>query len=68
MKNKDIGLRVAGTLLGIVGLVHAARLLTGFELSVAGVAIPLWINGVAAIVSVGLAVWLFRLSGRRQES
>lgn len=64
MNSKDIGLRVAGTIFGIVALVHLWRLLTGFDAVVAGWQVPLWVNGLGAAVTGALCLWLWRLSVR----
>lgn len=62
MKNKDIGLQVAGALFALVGLAHLLRIFTGFDLIVAGRQVPVWVNGIGLIVAGGLAAWMFGLS------
>lgn len=64
MNEKNFGLRAAGTVFGVVGLVHLTRLVAPFGLTVAGYFIPLWINGVGLVLAGGLAIWLFRLAAK----
>ena len=62
MDNKDTGLKIAGALFALVGLLHLLRIALGFELIIAGRLIPLWVNGVGLAVACGLSFWLFGLS------
>ena len=62
MNNKDTGLKVAGALFALVGLLHLLRIALGFELVIAGRLIPLWVNGAGLIFACGLSFWLFGLS------
>ena len=64
MNSKDLGLRVAGTIFGIVAVIHLARLVTRFEVVFAGWPLPLWVNALGVVVTGALCVWLWRLSGR----
>ena len=64
MKSRTLGLRVAGTIFGVIALLHIGRLLTGFDAVVAGWPVPLWMNGLVSAVTGALCVWLWRLSGR----
>jgi len=47
----------------IIALVQSARLLLGWEVTIQGLAVPLWASGVAVVVAAGLAVtvWHERL-------
>ena len=67
MNDKDIGLRVGGVIFGLVCLAQVLRLATRAEVLVAGHAIPLWPNAVAAVVAAALSVWMFKLAGSRRE-
>lgn len=64
MNSKDTGLRVAGTLFGIIAVLHVGRVLTGFDAVVAGWQVPLWVNGLGAALTGALCVWLWWLSCR----
>jgi hypothetical protein len=59
---KNLGLRVATAIFGLVALVHLLRLFLGFQVVIGSWSVPLWVSGVAAIAAGALAVWLFRLS------
>jgi hypothetical protein len=62
MNPRTLGLRVAGTVFGIVALVHLARLLAHVEVVIAGWPMPLWMNVLGAVVTGALCIWLWRLS------
>ena len=57
MNSQIIGLRVAGAIFGIMSIVQLVRLLTGFQILVAGHELPLWPNAVAFIIMGGLCIW-----------
>jgi hypothetical protein len=57
---------VAIVLLSLIAIVQLARLILGWEVSVNGVAIPLWVSGIAFVVGGGVAVMLWRESRTRQ--
>lgn len=50
----------AGILLAIIALVHLLRLFYPFTLIIGTYEVPLWVNGVAFLVTGLLAVWLFK--------
>ena len=50
----------------LVAILQLTRLVLGWEVSVNGVAIPVWVSGVAFIVSGGLGVMLWRESRTSQ--
>lgn len=55
---------VAGTIFLIVAVLHALRLLRGWEFTIAGWHAPLWVSGVGLAVAGFLAFTAFKL--RRQ--
>jgi hypothetical protein len=55
---------VAGIVFALVCLVQILRLATGFEVVIAGRAVPLWPNAIAAIVAGSLSLWMWRLAGK----
>ena len=57
---------VAIVLLSLIAILQLARLILGWEVSVNGVAIPLWVSGIAFVVAGGVAVMLWRESRTRQ--
>ena len=62
MNSQVVGLRVAAVIFGLVCLAQLTRLVTGAEVLVAGYAVPLWPNAVAAVIAGGLSVWMWKLS------
>lgn len=62
MNPQSTGLKVAGTLFALLGLVQLTRLIRGWEIIVNHRELPLWPSGVAVVVLAGLSIWLFRLS------
>lgn len=59
---KDLGLRIAATIFGLVATGHLVRLLIGFDFIIGSLKIPEWASGVAVLVLGALSVWLIRLS------
>jgi hypothetical protein len=53
---------IAIVVLSLVSILHLIRLVLGWEVLIAGVAIPLWISGVGFILAGGLAAMLWRES------
>ena len=62
MSRQTLGLRVAGTVFGIVAAAHVLRLATRAELVVAGWEVPLGVNVLGLLIAGGLCIWLWRLS------
>jgi hypothetical protein len=52
-------LYVAGTIFGLVALVHLYRLYAHFNLVIGTTEVPSWANVVAFIVAGGLSIWMF---------
>jgi len=57
---------VAIVLLSLIAILQLARLILGWEVSVNGVAIPLWVSGIAFVVAGGVAVMVWREARTRQ--
>ena len=55
---------VSGLFLLLLACVQLLRLMLGWRVTVAGVEIPLWASGVAALVAGSLAIWAFRMRAR----
>jgi hypothetical protein len=49
---------IAIVVFSLVAILQLTRLVLGWEVSVNGLAIPLWASGVALVVATGLAVML----------
>lgn len=52
-------LYVAGTVFGLVALVHLYRLFSHFNLVVGSTEVPTWANIVGILVAGGLSYWMF---------
>jgi hypothetical protein len=44
----------------IIALMHALRLLRGWDITINGTDIPMWVSIVALVIAAGLAVGLWR--------
>ncbi len=62
MSSQILGLRVAGTIFGLMGLAQLLRLVTRGEVLVAGHQMPLWPSALALVILGGLSVWLWKVS------
>ena len=51
---------VAVVVLSVVSVLQLLRLLLGWEITINGIAIPLWASGVAFLVAAGLAAMVWR--------
>ncbi len=65
MNSLIFGLRVAGTIFGIVSLLHILRLVTEATVIIAGYSLPMWVNVMGFIGTGFLCAWLLRLSFRK---
>ena len=65
MNSQICGLRVSGTIFGLMGLAQLMRLVIRPELIVAGHQVPLWPSMIAVVVLSGLSLWLWKLSSTR---
>jgi hypothetical protein len=52
--------RFSGLFFTVLALVQLTRLVLRWPVQVAGVAIPVWISGVAFLILGSLAIWAFR--------
>ncbi len=59
---------VSGLFLSLLACVQLLRLMLGWRVTVAGVDIPLWASGVAALIAGTLAIWAFRVGARDRSS
>lgn len=62
MSSRVLGLRVAGTIFGIVCIAHIWRLVSHSAVLIAGNPIPTWPSVLGAIVSGALSIWMWRLA------
>ena len=63
MRSRVVGLRVAGIVFGLIAMAQVGRLLLWADVLVNGHHLPLWPSARAAVILVGLGVWLLKLSG-----
>lgn len=62
MNSPQLGLRVAGTIFGLVCLAHVVRLFTQFPIILGGYTVPVWVSGFGILVTGSLACWFWSLS------
>ena len=55
---------VSGTIFAILALVQLARTVLAVPVLVDGFAVPVWLSGVACLITGSLAVWAFRSAGK----
>ena len=56
---------IAIVLFSLIAILQLVRFILGWEVAVNGVAIPIWVSGVAFVVAGGVAVMLWRESRPR---
>jgi hypothetical protein len=56
---------IAIVLFSLIAILQLVRFILGWEVSVNGVAIPIWASGIAFVVAGGVAVMLWRESQTR---
>jgi len=59
MHSETVVLRTAAVIFALICLLQLVRLITGFDVVVAGHVIPLWPNAIAFIVAGGLSIWMW---------
>jgi hypothetical protein len=62
MRSRIMGLRVAGTIFGLVSLAQLLRLVTKTEVIVGDYQIPLGPSALAAVIAGILSLWMWNLS------
>ena len=62
MKSQILGLKVAGTLFGLMAFAQLMRLLINPEVLIAGYKIPLWPSALAMIILGGMSLWMWKLA------
>ncbi len=53
---------VSGAVFSAQALLQLLRLALGWPAAIAGLAVPMWLSGLAVLVTGGLAAWAFRLA------
>ncbi len=59
-------LYIAASLFLIVGLIHLARILTEFEITIFGLPYPYWLSWSEMIIAFLLSFYGFKLAGKEQ--
>jgi len=67
MKIKDLAMRIAGTIFGIVALLHLLRVITGISVVIGGWMLPMWMNVIGFVATGCLCIWLWLLSVSRDQ-
>ena len=67
MNSPRFGLRLSSLLFGLMSLGQLWRLVAQPELLVSGQMVPVWPSALAFLILLGLAIWLWKLSGKTPE-
>jgi hypothetical protein len=67
MNEKKLGLRISGTIFGIVALIHLLRILTAVPILVGSCSVPIWINWLGLGGATFLFIWLWRVSASGKD-
>ena len=61
---------VSGLFLTLLTCIQLVRLVLRWPVRVAGIEVPLWVSGIAAVIVGSLAIWAFRAraSGDHSDS
>lgn len=52
--------RIAVVLLGLIATLQLARSIMGWEVTINGMGVPVWVSALASIVTGGLALMLWK--------
>lgn len=52
--------QVSGAFFGLLAIVQLTRTVLGWPVDVAGVTVPVWVSGVAFLITATFAFWSFR--------
>lgn len=67
MKSKNIALRIAGTIFGIVALIHLARVIMDTRVLIGEWEVPMVVSMIGLIGSFALCIWLWLQSVSRDK-
>jgi hypothetical protein len=59
---------VSGLFLTLLTCVQLVRVVLRWPVRVAGIDVPLWVSGVAAVIVGSLAIWAFRARAERDHA
>ncbi len=57
-------LYTSGLFFALGTLAHAVRLMTGLEIVIGGVVVPLWVSFPGALIAAALAAWMLAAARR----
>jgi hypothetical protein len=55
---------IAAGLFALIGALQLVRFIMGWEVTVNGIAIPVWASGIAFVIAAALAIMLWREARR----
>jgi len=62
MDSKILGLRISGTIFGLISLLHLLRILFGVGLIIGDYMVPIWLSVPAFFLLAWLSLWMWKLS------
>ncbi len=68
MKSKDVALKIAAAIFGMVALLHLLRVITDATVVIDGWSMPIWINVLGFIATAFLSAILWWLSLNKENS
>ena len=51
---------IAAVIFALVAFLHLLRLFLGWEVTIQGTAVPMWVSALGLVIAAGLAVMLLR--------
>jgi hypothetical protein len=66
MLAKSFGLKIAGTIFGMVALLHLLRLVLSVPVFISGWPLPMWMNVIGFIAATLFSLWLWKLAGTKE--
>ena len=67
MRLRTFALRIAGTIFGVVAILHLLRVITGVPILIGSWLLPVWVNVFGMIVTGCLSGWMWWLSNKVQD-
>jgi hypothetical protein len=67
MNSKNIWLRIAGAIFGIVAILHLLRIITSVPILIGGWSLPMWVNWMGLGATGFLCFWLWMMSIKVRE-
>jgi hypothetical protein len=64
MNSKNFWLRIAGTIFGVVAIMHFLRIVTDIPVFIGECLLPVWMNWIGLVATSILCIGLWRISFR----